>query len=407
MIFPSHYPPISKAKIIVWGMLASHPFGGMTWQVLHYLAGLRRLGFDVWYVEDSENSLLDPTTHWETLDYSENVKYLSRHLARIGLGDRWIFRHPWAFNSLGERDYCLGATDADGLVKLYREADALINLCGANYLRPEHAEIRCLIYLQTDPFADQVRIAQPQQENDYWLREQLDAYKYLFTYGENLGKPECIVPVERYQWQPTRAPICVDWWASETPVSSGAALTTISTWKDLNKDITWRGEKYYWRKDIEFLRFLNLPSKSHLPLELALEGISDNDASKLRDCGWRITAARHLCDPDNYHDYICNSLGEFTVTKDQYVRPKTGWFSDRSVCYLAAGRPVITQETGFSKFIPTGKGLFAFQTEEDILAAIDVIKSDYKGNCRAAYEIAAQYFAAEKIIGSLMEQVGF
>ena len=397
MKLPQNYPPVTRAKIIVWGLLASYPFGGMTWQVLHYLAGLRRLGFDVWYVEDSKNALLDPKTHWKTLDYLDNVKYLSQHLARIGLGDRWIFCPP------GQRDACLGATNLAGLSQLYCQADAVINLCGANYLRPEHAEITRLIYLQTDPFADQIRIA----TGDYWLREQLDTYKHLFTYGENLGAPDCTIPLAGYQWQTTRPPVCVDWWVSEPSSSSDAALTTISSWKDLGKDITWQGETYYWRKDREFLSFVALPSQSELPLELALEGIGDDEVAKLRDRGWRITSARNLADPTAYHDYICTSLGEFTVAKDQYVRPKTGWFSDRSVCYLAAGRPVITQETGFSKFIPTGKGLFAFQTQEDILAAIDAIKSDYAGNCRAAREIATEYFSAEKVIETLMAKVLF
>ena len=105
--------------------------------------------------------------------------------------------------------------------------------------------------------------------------------------------------------------------------------------------------------------------------------------------------------------YIQQSRGEFTVTKDQVVRPLTGWFSDRSCSYLAAGRPVITQETGFNKFLPTGKGLFGFRTMEDILAAVDTIESDYEGSCKAAREIAEEYFAAEKVLGSLMARAGF
>jgi hypothetical protein len=189
MIFHSKgYSPATRGQIIVWGLLASYPFGGMTWQVLHYLAGLRRLGFDVWYVEDSKNPLLDPKTYCKTVNYVDNVKYLSRYLDRIGLGNRWIFRHPslWNFNPSGNQNYCLGATDFAGLVKLYQEADALINLCGANYLCPEHTEISRLIYLQTDPFADQVKIAQPRpaDDSDYWLsdrwlKDQLDLYQYL------------------------------------------------------------------------------------------------------------------------------------------------------------------------------------------------------------------------------------
>ncbi|NEP35290.1 MULTISPECIES: hypothetical protein [Moorena] len=393
----SKYPPATAGKIIVWGLLASYPFGGMTWQVLHYLAGLRRLGFDVWYVEDSDSPLQDPKTLWHTPNYTENVKYLSLYMNSLGMGERWIFRPP------SEQNVCLGAADSDGLQRLYREADAVINLCGAHYLRPEHSEINCLIYLQTDPFVDQVRVAQ----NESWLIGQLDSYNHLFTYGYNLGKDDCLVPVERYQWHPTRPPVCIDWWSNVSSLEVDAKLTTISTWKNLKKDIVWQNENYSWRKDSEFRRFIDLPLHSHFPIELALEGISESEAAKMRHYGWQIISARNLTNPSTYRQYICSSLGEFTVTKEQYVRPRTGWFSDRSVCYLAAGRPVITQETGFSKFLPTGKGLFAFQTMEDILKAMDSIKSDYEGNCRAARDIATEYFAAEKVISRLMENAGF
>jgi hypothetical protein len=127
----------------------------------------------------------------------------------------------------------------------------------------------------------------------------------------------------------------------------------------------------------------------------------------LRGNGWLQTGSVEIsADADLYRKFIQESRGEFTVARDQYVRPNTGWFSDRSVCYLAAGRPVITQETGFSKFYPSGKGLFGFKTMDDVLAAVDDIESDYEGNCRAAQEIAREYFAAEKVVGSLMERAG-
>lgn len=397
MNFSVDYPPTTRGTVVVWGMLASFPFGGMTWQVLHYLVGLRKLGFDVWYVEDTDSELLEPDTfRWQTSEYSANVIYLSRCMDSIGLGERWIFRPP------GVRDTCLGACNLGGLAKLYKETDAVINLCGYHALLPEHNHITCLIYLQTDPMVDQIKVA----ENDAEKIEQLDAYDRLFTYGENLGESDCLVPVERYQWYPTRPPVYLDWWITDSLVAPGAALTTISNWKHWDNNVVWQGEKYYWRKDREFRCFIDLPSKSQLPLELALEGISVKEKAEMIDRGWRIVSSRVLSDPIAYRDYICTSIGEFTVAKDQYVRTRTGWFSDRSACYLAAGRPVITQETGFSKFLPTGKGLFAFKTMEEILVALDVIESDYAGNCRAAREIAAEYFAAEKVLGSLMEQAG-
>jgi hypothetical protein len=127
----------------------------------------------------------------------------------------------------------------------------------------------------------------------------------------------------------------------------------------------------------------------------------------LRDQGWNQTGSIEVSrDTDAYKRYIQQSRGEFTVARDQYVRPNTGWFSDRTCCYLAAGRPVITQETGFSKFLPSGKGLFGFRTMDDILQAVDNIESDYAGNCRAAREIAAEHFAAEKVVGRLMQRAG-
>jgi hypothetical protein len=391
------YPPITRGTVVVWGMLASFPFGGMTWQALHYLVGLRKLGFDVWYVEDTDSELLEPDTfEWQAEAYAVNVAYLSKYMNQIGLGERWIFRPP------GSQDTYSGTGRQESLAKLYEQADAVINLCGYHAVRPEHHAINCLIYLQTDPMVDQVKVA----EQDAEKIEQLDAYSYLFTYGENLGRSDCLVPVERYQWYATRPPVYLDWWATDCSLAPEAALTTISNWKHWDNDIVWQGEHYYWRKDREFRRFIDLPVQSPLALELALEGIDEAEQAELESHGWRIISSRTLSSPIAYRNYICNSLGEFTVTKDQYVRTRTGWFSDRSVCYLAAGRPVITQETGFSQFLPTGKGLFAFNTIDDILNAIDTIKSDYAGNCRAAQEIAAEYFAAEKVIGHLMERAG-
>ena len=143
-----------------------------------------------------------------------------------------------------------------------------------------------------------------------------------------------------------------------------------------------------------------------LRFELAA-GVDEAVKRMLNGHGWRqVHSIEMSTDANVYRNYLQSARAEFTVARDQYVRPRTGWFSDRSACYLAAGRPVITQETGFSKFLPTGKGLFGFKTMEDIVRAVDAIEADYEGNCRAAREIAAEYFAAEKVVGSLMERAG-
>ena len=397
MNLSSRYPLATRGKIIVWGLLASHPFGGMTWQVLQYLVGLRRLGFDVWYVEDSDGPVLDPIRFWPTVDYQPNVEYLSRQMESVSLQDRWVFRPPEA------RDTCLGATNRAGLARLYKEADAVLNLCGAQELRPDHSHIRCLIYLQTDPAADQVKVANGDQDK---IRE-LDAYHFLFTYGENLGAPECLIPLERYHWLPTRPPVCIDWWRTENAPASNAMFTTITNWKkNPEKDVVWQGQAWRWNKQDEWRRFINLPSRSVSPLGLAIGAINDDDQALLRSHGWHLTPATGLADPFRYRDYIRTSLGEFTIAKEQYVLPRSGWFSDRSVCYLAAGRPVITQDTGFGCTIPTGNGLLAFRTEEEALTAIAEVAGDYSHHSQAALELARESFEAERVIADMLHNAG-
>jgi hypothetical protein len=233
----------------------------------------------------------------------------------------------------------------------------------------------------------------------------VEAHDTLFTFGENIGNPDCTIPVSRFEWLPTRQPVAVDLW-NDAHRDRHSPYTTITTWHNTGKDIIYNGERYYWTKDREFERFLDLPRLRQGPFELAV-GVDDETARRLTEKGWRQRRSIDLsASVTGYREYIERSRGEFTVARDQYVRPQTGWFSDRSACYLAAGRPVITQDTGFGKFIPTGRGLFAFTTMDDVLAAVDAIESDYDGHCRAAREIGTEYFGAERVVGSLMSRAG-
>src|SRR6266404_3991184 len=194
-----NYPPATRGKIVLWGMMGSLPFGGMVWQVYHYLIALRRLGFDVWYVEDSDRPLYDPVHHNATLEYRDNLALLARYLERIGFEERWVFRAP-ATNE------CIGARDARGLEALYGEALAAINLCGCQEIRAEHSRLPCRIYLETDPVENQVAVA----NGNAGVIAQLDAHDVHFTYGENLGRPGCPVPIGRYKWLATRPPVIPD-----------------------------------------------------------------------------------------------------------------------------------------------------------------------------------------------------
>lgn len=381
-----------KGKLIVSGILFWYPLAGVTYQFLHYLLGLRRLGYDPYYIEDSGRWVYDPRINDISADASGNIAAVLPILQSHGFGDRWAFRGHY------DGGQCYGMTE-EQILRLYREAEAFLNVTGAQEMREEHLACKRRIYVESDPFASQVKVAQGNEA----MITVLAAHDIHFSFGENLGAPDCDVPIERFHWFPTRQPVVLDLWDHSFQAEE-AAYTTITTWHNEGKNVTYQGDTYYWTKDREFEKFLDLPLRCQVPFELAV-GVDENIQRLLGKHGWRQVDAIDISrDVDRYRSYIQHSRGEFTVARDQYVRPYTGWFSDRSVCYLAAGRPVITQETGFSKFLPTGKGLFGFRTMEDILVAVDVIERDYQGNCRAAREIAAEYFAAEKVLRKLLDE---
>jgi len=210
-------------------------------------------------------------------------------------------------------------------------------------------------------------------------------------------------PAPRPGRRPTRPPVLLDWWdvpgAAHRPV-----LTTVATWQHTGKDVVWNGQPWHWSKDREFRRFAALPARARWPLEIALGGAPGEAIDMLVRDGWRIVSS--IADPDEYRGYIMRSGGEFTAAKEQYVAPRSGWFSDRSATYLAAGRPVVTQDTGFGKFIPTGDGLFAFSTMDEAVAAIDAIATRYEHHSAAAREIAREYFDAERVLGRILQDAG-
>ncbi len=384
----------SKGKIIVFGILFWYPLAGVTYQFLHYLIGLKRLGYDPYYIEDSGRWVYDPKINDLSPDASSNLSSVVPILEARGFSGKWAFRGNYPDGQ------CYGMTESQ-ILDLYKEADAFLNVTGAQEIREEHMACQHRIYVESDPFASQAKVA----NGDQSMIDTLAAHDTLFTFGENVGEPDCDVPVDRFQWLPTRQPVVTDLW--ENPFGyEGSTYNTITTWHNKGKNITYKGDVYYWTKDREFEKFLDLPRRRDISFELAA-GVDDEVRLRLHDHGWRQVHSVGISEDINrYRTYIQQSRGEFTVARDQYVRPNTGWFSDRSACYLAAGRPVITQETGFSKFLPTGKGLFAFKTMDDILAAVDEIESDFEANCRASQEIAREYFSAEKVVGSLLERAG-
>lgn len=389
--------PIKPARgtIIVFGILFWFPLAGVTYQFLHFLLGLRRLGYDPYYIEDSGRWIYDPKLNDLSPDATGNLNAVVPVLEAHGFKNRWAFRGNYPDGR------CYGMTE-EKILQLYREADAFLNVTGAQELREEHMACRRRIYVETDPVAAEIKIAQ----GDEATIAALAAHDTHFSYGGNFGKPDCRVPLKRFHWQPIVQPVALDLWENNSFQANGAAFNTIATWRNKGKDIVYNGEKYYWSKDREFKKFIDLPLRRRAPFELAV-GVDEKTDRMLAKNGWRVTDPVKLSsDMTRYRNFIVCSRGEFTVAKDQNIRLRSGWFSDRSACYLAAGRPVINQDTAFGSYLPTGKGLFSFQTMDDILAAVDAIESDYEGNCRAAREIAEEYFAAEKVLGSLMERAG-
>jgi hypothetical protein len=384
----------AKGKIIIFGILFWYPLAGVTYQFLHYMIGLRRLGYDPYYIEDSGRWVYDPQIDALSPSAAGNINMVAPVLEAHGFSGKWAFRGSYPG---GE---CYGMTE-EQILRLYREADAFLNVTGAQEIREEHMVCPRRIYVESDPFAAQVGVAQ----GNAGTIAALAAHDTHFSFGENLGAEDCLVPIERFRWLPTRQPVALDLWDHASGSERGS-YTTITTWHNKNKDLDYQGDTYYWTKDREFLKFVDLPLRRSTRFELAV-WVDEDVKQLLQRNGWSLVHSMELSrNVDSYRDYILNSRGEFTVARDQYVRPNTGWFSDRSACYLAAGRPVITQETGFSKFLPSGKGLFGFRTMDDVLAAIDAIESDYDGHCRAAREIGAEYFATERVVSSLMERAG-
>lgn len=386
---------VRRPKIVVLGMMSKMPVAGVVWQNVHYLVGLERLGYEVYYVEAHARTPSIFMEHEHDDGSGKAAAFIARVMERFGFG------RSWAYHALHDAGRCYGMTDG-GLRRLYRNADLLINLHGGTVADDEMAATGRLIYVETDPVQVQLELDRGGREAiDY-----LEPHCAFFTFAENYGRPDCPLPVsDRFEFKPTRQPVALDFWPDSQP--GGRLFTTIGQWRQDWRDVQFNGEVYRWSKHHEFLKFLRLPERTGVSFELALGNVSDDDRQLLEQHGWRVRPAEPLSDGiDAYRDFIGSSRAEFTVAKDQNVRLNTGWSSDRSATYLAAGRPVVTQETGFSKVLPSGEGLFGFATLEEAAAAVEAIEADWKRHSRAAREIAREHFDAVKVLARLLDEVG-
>jgi hypothetical protein len=371
------------------------PVPGIVSMQLHYLLGLERLGFEVYYAELHGAWVANPVDAKE--DATTPRVLVGEVLEANGLRDRWICRadHVAAGFSYGR----LSRTE---LARVCRKAVAVVNVTGGNVLDDDLLECPCRIYVETDPAIPQIRL----ERGDAKIERHLASHTHHFTFAENLGAPDCGLPPTTFAYSPTRQPIALDLWDGRSR-AAGRSYTTVARWSDHSRSLAYRGETYGWTKDAELRRFIDLPARAGVALELALAALPPSDRAELERRGWAVVdALRAYPTIHHYRRYIEGSRGEFTVAKDMNVRLRSGWFSERSACYLAAARPVVTQDTGFGAVLPTGEGLFAFETMDDILAAFEAIESDYALHSSAAREIAETYFDDRRVLSNLLERSG-
>ena len=368
-------------KILFAGIIARYPFGGVTWCSLMYLLGLRALGHDVFYIEDTGECVYDPVQNARSTNPSYGTSYIHAALDPFGLGDRWAFvNYDGTYHGRHANDvraYCA-------------DADLFLNLSGGSWFwRDEYARIPHKAFIDSDPAFTQLAIAKAEP----WYVEFFQRFDRLFTFGANIGTSASPIPTGPFTWHKTWQPVTVGDWS--TQLTPRDRFTSVMTWQI--ESFTDVGGN----KDQEFLRFIDLPARTSQPFELAING----PQRLLREHGWETVDAmgvsRSLWD---YRAFIQESKAEFGVAKHTYVASRSGWFSDRSECYLASGRPALVQDTGWTRHLPHGEGLLAFSNPDEALAGIDLINSDYERHARRAVEIAREHFDARRVLPRLLDE---
>ena len=389
-------------RIVISGLIATFPLGGVAWDYGQYVGGLRRLGHEVFYIEDTGHWFYDPPGLTFTDDATRNVAYLASVMERFDAGGNWTLRDSsgryWGRSERETAEWCASA-------------DVLINISGSLWLRPEYARIRRKIYLDTDPGYTQAKIQRvlrgdfTPEEKDFL--SELRCYDLHATFAENIGQPDCLLPTDLVQWHPTRQPILLDEWlpSNSKPETrnSKRSWTTVMSWRTDEKAPLIAG-RTYGGKDVEFKRFLDLPRQVNVPMEIALSGPAPRE--QLAGMGWQLVdgyaASRDL---ECYRSYIANSSAEWSIAKQAYVATHSGWFSGRTACYLASGRPAVVQETGWSKFYPSGRGMVPFNNMEEAVAGVRAVEGEYETHSHVAREIATEYFDSSKVLKELLGMV--
>jgi hypothetical protein len=387
-------------RAVVTGMIATYPVGGVAWDYGQYALGLERLGFEVYYLEDTglPSYTYDPAVGGYVEDCRHGVRFLKESLALLSpsLADRWHFR------AVDGRAYGLTAADAAEVVA---GADLLLNVSGGCLLRDEYRPCKRKVFLDTDPGWNHFVIfprwdARPEAERGQGFR----GHDHFFTYARRLGRPDCPLGTFGLTWHPTVPPVVLDCWADGPP---GETWTTVMMWNNYQKPVVHEGVTY-GSKELEFVRVEGLPARVPAPFEVAVYCPNDGvPRERWRSLGWSVVDGRAVSETAaSYRSYVQGSRGEFSVAKNVYVATRCGWFSCRSVCYLAAGRPVVVQDTGFSELLPAGAGVVVFSDLDGAARGVAAVERDYATHWGAARELARDHFDAQRVLGDMLGKVG-
>jgi hypothetical protein len=376
------------ARIVFGSYFARYPLGGMMSHVLQYLVGFHRAGHEVTFVERARyhDECFDPSRGTMTDDCSYGVRVASSLLERHGLGDRWCFVDVHGTHH---------GMDARSVRAAFATGDVFVDMGTHGAWLDEASGCAVKILLDGEPGYNQIRM-------EHGLLDPDRGYDAYVTNGLLVGTPGSPAPTAGRSWRHVVHPVVPDLFAV-SPAPHHAPFTTVMNWR--SHDVVEHAGSRYGQKDVEFERFLRLPGRCDGRFEVAVAG-RDIPRARLSAAGWAVRDAHEVtASYDSFVAHVDASAGEFSVCKEVFVALRTGWFSDRSAVFLAAGRPVVLQDTGWSEVLPTGQGLFAVRDVEEAAAAVDEIRGDWKRHSGDAREIAQEHFDARVVLGRLVDSL--
>jgi hypothetical protein len=379
------------ARIVLGSYMVRYPLGGMMSWVLQYIVGFQRLGHDIYFVEKSgyPNSCFDPLKKVMSDDCSYGTGVVDELLGRFGLDDRWCYVDAaGAYHGMPREQ----------VEAVFDEADLFVDMGTHGAWLAEAANAGARVLIDGEPGFTQMKM-----ELRLAAGQPLPEYDFYYSNGRNIGTSKSSAPTGDKTWGTLFHPVVVDAFPFPSEPPANAAYTSVMNWQSYHP-LRYEG-RVYGHKAVEFEKFMGLPSQVGERVEVAVAGSAPH--AQLEREGWRVRSAHEVTISfDSFVDYIVASRGEFSVCKNGFVVTNNGWFSDRSGAYLASGRPVVLQETGFSDHLPCGEGVFAVRTAEEAAGAISEIESDYEHHSRRARDIAGDYLDYRPVLGAFLREVG-